>query len=715
MNDLIPPPPPPVQMPTAMPAPTPDANPAPTPETPKVLMPDEVKAKRKLMLKRLAIVAGSIYGISLVWTFLWAIISYGKDFSLFDYLPISQIGFSAYWMTVFHVQMGLAVSAALIFALVYLLKSLLAKKEEIEKKKRGSKRALIGGLSFLLLAVLWLVGIWFLGPRLMIYQLYKSPIVTTPSVTLGLTSPITISFDASLAPIDTGTYSVLAYTWDFGDGSMANGQVVEHQYTHKATGNGIYTVTLNIEYMDLKSGEQFDYETTTQVVIENEQTAASFVANPDSGEIPLNVTFDATSSFDPDGEIVSYEWDFDGDGRFDDAEGEIVKNTFTQEGTFEITLRVTDNNNQSSTTSMTIEAGSVGGLRAVITPPLSEGETYYTKDDYQFSGSLSQIKTGKIVKYAWDFGDGTKLQSRSVSHAYTKAGTYTVKLTVQDANGNSDESTLEIQVVEEGTPPTAVIKTTPTLSSGKVSGPVPLTVVFDGSTSSDAEKDIVDYSWDFDNDGEIDNTGDKVSYTYEEEGNFEARLITTDSAGNSGETTVKVEVTAQGITARLEIDSSNGEVPLTVKFNASASSYKEGSIVSYTYDFGDGSTAYVGGSNVTYKYTSVGTYTATLTVTGSDGKKDTESVQIVVRPVSLTACFTVNTDTGSAPLFVAVDPSCSQGTITSYSWSFGDGDISFDRKPSVHTYSTAGTYTITLEVTGDTGIVDTITKTLTVK
>lgn len=90
-------------------------------------------------------------------------------------------------------------------------------------------------------------------------------------------------------------------------------------------------------------------------------------------------------------------------------------------------------------------------------------------------------------------------------------------------------------------------------------------------------------------------------------------------------------------------------------------------------------------------------------------------MQVVVRPVSLTACFTVNTDTGNAPLFIVVDPSCSQGTIESYEWNFGDGEISFDRKPDTHTYSEPGTYTITLEITESTGIVDTFTNTVTVK
>lgn len=695
--------------PTPAPAAAPVVSPAPAPASKKELTPEEKKAKKKAMLKRLGIVSGIAYVVLLLIIVLWAVFLAEKDFTLFDYLPISQAGFSGFFYTLFNILLGIAVGTTLLVALYGLIRSLLTKKEEADKKKKFSRMALWYGLGFLFTTVLWLVGLWFLNPRLVAELRYGSPIITNPEVTIGLTSPVTIEFDASEIPVDADTYRISSYVWDFGDGSTGSGVTTSHQYTQKAEGDGIYTVTLTVYYTDVKSGESFDYQTTVEVVIDNELTAASFVANPDSGEVPLTVTFDASSSFDPDGEIVSYEWDFDGDGRFDDAEGEEVEHEFTQEGTYEVTLRVTDNNGDYATTTEIIEAGSVGGLRAIITPPLSEGEFYYVGEEYDFEGELSQIREGKIVKYKWNLGDGTKLESHGISHTYDTAGTYEVVLTVLDADGNSDETTLEIQVVEEGTPPVANIKTDVS------SGPVPLKVNFDASASTDSENDIVNYEWDFDNDGEVDGTGNKASYTYSTVGDYEARLIATDSTGNTDESIVDITVTEQGIQAILDADISNGEVPLTIHFDASSSTYKEGEIVSYEINFGDGSDLYVGDATVTYKYNAVGTYTVTLTVIGDDGEKATDTMQVVVRPVSLTACFTVNTSSGSAPLFIVVDPSCSQGTIKSYEWNFGDGEISFDRKPDTHIYSEAGTYTITLEITESTGIVDTFTNTVTVK
>ncbi|MFA5792307.1 MAG: PKD domain-containing protein [Candidatus Gracilibacteria bacterium] len=687
--------------------------PAVTP-TPVPLTPEEKTAKRKLMLKRLGIVSGVSYITILVLIFVWGFLLAGKELVLFDYLPVSQDVFSGFLFTLFNIMIGALTFATMMLALFGLAKSLLAKKEDIEKKKKGSRLALFAGIGFFAVTIFWLFGLWMLGPRLVREVL--PPIVTIPENTIGLTSPVEITFDASNIPVDEKIYQVLAYTWDFGDGSTANGVTVSHTYTKKAEGDGIYTVTLNVTYMDLKSGQEFDYEQDVDVSIQNETTAASFVASPESGDIPLKVDFDATGSYDPDGEITAYEWDFDGDGRYDDGEGEEATYTFEQEGNYSVTLRVTDNNGQSTTTTMTIEAGSVGGMRAVISTNAGTDGIYYTGTEYEFDGEMSQIEQGKITKYSWNFGDGSKtLESRSVSHTFEEAGTYTVDLTVQNQDGVYDKATLEIDVVDEGTSPVAKITTTPALENGVVSGAVPLTVIFNGSSSTDKESDIVEYSWDFNGDGIVDSTGNTVTYTYQEIGDYTARLVLVDSAANEGEATVPVSVTKQGVLARLEVNTANGEVPLVVKFDASGSTYKEGNIVSYEYDFGDGTDSYVGGSSVTYKYTGVGTFNASVTVLGDDGSKDSTSIQIVVRPVALTACFTVNTNSGTAPLFVSVDPSCSQGTIDTYEWNFGNGELSFDRKPGTHTYSLPGTYIIKLEVTSPEGIVSSIENTITVK
>lgn len=684
----------------------------PAPTTPAPVVPPK---GLKATLKRLGIVAVAVYVVTLFGIFGWAFLVGQNSVSIFTYLPISQTAWGNFLMGLFNVMLGSLVGVTFLGSIFGFLKSLLTKKEDIEKKKQASKLALWGGISFFILTVAWLFGIYLLGPQLVKDDLYSSPIKTTPESPLNLTSPVEVSFDGSGIPLDS-SYKVISYTWDFGDGNSGNGMSTAHTYTHKADGDGLYTVTLTVKYMDLKSGQQFDDEYKTQVGIANEEAAASFTATPSSGEIPLKVHFDATGSYDPNGEITAYEWDMNNDGKYDDATGMETDYDFTLEGTYTVSLRVTDNNGDYSTTSQTIEAGSVGGLHAVITTSAGANGNYYVGTQYSFDGKLSQIGTGKITKYTWNYGDGTKTdQSLSVKHTFSKAGTYEVTLSVSDQDGNLDEATLEVTVIEEGNLPVAVITTTPAATAGTITGAVPLAIKFSGTSSTDEDDDIVQYDWDFDSDDSIDDSGDTVSYTYPEVGTYTATLTVTDSVGNQDTATVGVTVTVQGIVADLQIDQTNGEVPLTVHFDASGSTYKEGSIVSYEYDFGDGTAPYITGSSVTYKYNSVGNYTASVTVVGSDGKKATDTVEIVVRPVALTACFTVNTASGTAPLFVAVDASCSTGTVSTYAWDFGDGVLSYDHKPEVHSYTKAGTYIIKLEVTSPEGIVSDFQNTITVK
>ncbi|MBU0981176.1 PKD domain-containing protein [Patescibacteria group bacterium] len=687
---------------TPPPVPTPGTVTEQTPQVPQQDKNAKKPVKKGSAFKRLLLMLGLVFLLLFVFEFVWA--STLAKGSALDKLIL----------TVTNIQCGILVGASLLYALFGLLKSLLAKKDPL-KKKKATKTALVGGVFFLLSALLWLFAVIYLPPRLTPEQQYVSYILTDPAVTLGLTAPIEVEFDASQIPVDTNAFRVLSYTWNFGDGGTANGPTVSHRFIQKPP-NGTYNVVLKVSFMDLKTGEQLSEEFTTVVGIENEEVAAIFTATPSSGNVPLDVEFNASSSYDPDGEIVAYDWDFDGDGSYDDASGVIVSYTFEQEGEFTVGLRVTDNNGQYATTAYKIEAGSVGGLRAVISAPLQTDETYKTGEKYKFSGELSQIREGEVVKYVWDFGDKSDtIQSRTATHEFTKSGDYEVSLTVFDVDGNSHTATLEIKVVEQGTPPSAKIKTSPAAQNNVTSGAVPFEVSFDASSSTDPEDDIVEYEWDFNNDGVIDDSGDKVTYTYEEVGVYEAKLIVTDAAGNSNTITIGISVEEQGIVARLSANVTNGEAPLTVTFDASSSSYKEGNIVSYEYDFGDGSDVHVGGAKISYKYINVGNFTVKLTAIGEDGTKDTTTMQIVVRPVEITACFTVNTDSGSAPLFVAVDPICSKGTIRSYVWDFDDGEISFDRKPDIHTYSEPGTYTISLEVTSEDRTVDVFEKTITVR
>jgi PKD repeat protein len=123
-----------------------------------------------------------------------------------------------------------------------------------------------------------------------------------------------------------------------------------------------------------------------------------------------------------------------------------------------------------------------------------------------------------------------------------------------------------------------------------------------------------------------------------------------------------------------------------------------GSITSRSWSLGDGTTAAT--QTVKKTYSAPGSYPIALTVTGSGGSTTaTQTINVTAAPP--TAGFSATPVTGPAPLAVNFSDS-SSGTTTSWSWQFGDGGTSTEKDP-VYSYTKAGTYTVTLNVTGPAG------------
>ena len=161
-----------------------------------------------------------------------------------------------------------------------------------------------------------------------------------------------------------------------------------------------------------------------------------------------------------------------------------------------------------------------------------------------------------------------------------------------------------------------------------------------------------------------------------------------------------------------------GGVPLTLSFDGLGSNDPGGSIVSYAWDFGDGTTG--SGPTPSHVYAAPGIYEITLTVTDADGAMVEDRTSLVVAPsapppnAAPTAQGSATPLTGTSPLTVSFDASASSddGTIVSYAWDFGDGATGSGALTS-HVYTTPGTYTATVTVTDDGGLTDSASFTIT--
>jgi PKD repeat protein/subtilisin family serine protease len=173
----------------------------------------------------------------------------------------------------------------------------------------------------------------------------------------------------------------------------------------------------------------------------NQPPVARFTFSPANPLVNQWVTFDATSSYDPDGSIVSYSWDF-GDGAT--ATGSRVTKRYSAAGTYTVTLTVTDNRGATNSASQTI----------TVTSPNQPPVASFTfspanpnpGDTVTFDASASSDPDGSIVSYSWNFGDGNTGSGVTASHVYSAAGTYTVTLTVTDNQGATSTAQKTIQV-----------------------------------------------------------------------------------------------------------------------------------------------------------------------------------------------------------------------------------------------------------------------------
>jgi PKD repeat protein len=241
-------------------------------------------------------------------------------------------------------------------------------------------------------------------------------------------------------------------------------------------------------------------------------------------------------------------------------------------------------------------------------------------------------------------------------------------------------------------------------------------IEFDGSASVDPDGTITSYSWNF-GDGST-GYGSSAWQRFMTAGTYTVTLIVTDNDGASDSIsqTIQVGPTNQAPTAAFAFSPTNPAVNGWVQFNGSGSVDPDGSIATYSWSFGDG-TSDTGGV-VWHRFTAPGTYLVTLTVRDDDNSTDSASQAVQVGATNLppTAAFTYSPANPAVNGWVQFDGSGSadpDGSIVSYSWSFGDG-TSDTGAVAWHRFTAPGTYVVTLTVQDNDAATDSTSRTIVV-
>lgn len=344
---------------------------------------------------------------------------------------------------------------------------------------------------------------------------------------------------------------------------------------------------------------------------------------------------------------------------------------------------------------LTIYIGSIHFVSARAPVAIGNSREYVVVigGSIEFDASGSYDTDGFIVKYLWDFGDGTSSDLVNPSHVYQKTGEYSVKLTVTDDSGEKGEFT-SIAIVEEPNKPPVPV------TNGPYYGKTGVGLHFNSSGSYDVDGEILRYRWYF---------GDNTSigainpvHAYNKSGEYIVTLMLKDNDLAITNATTTAYITDNIPPVSIIIGPTDAKVGEPVTFSSINSYDEDGFLIGHHWEIDDGAVS--DRVNITNIFTHDGQNRVTLTVTDNDGFNSSSFVDIKVND-------------NIAPVIVIDDPYSGllnenitftsrsydpDGEIISTSWDFGDGEISNEVSTN-HTYSKAGNYYGVIRVTDNNG------------
>jgi gliding motility-associated-like protein len=479
------------------------------------------------------------------------------------------------------------------------------------------------------------------------------------------------------------TGSLVAWQWDFGDGTTSVLQNPVHLYT----ASGTYSVKLII------TTNKGCGDTIARNVIVYPKPKSTFSFS--NSCLVDSVTF-TDASVVSSGTIVSRSWNF---GDAASGAGNNIsallnpRHKFSADNTYQVTEIVTTDKGCRDTLLQTI----------TIFPMPKAGFTTGAVCVYNNAAfaNTSTINSGTMT-YAWNFGDplpaGTSTLSNPL-HLYASGGTYNVKLVATSDKGCRDSVTN-----------TQIINYKPVPGFTFTNGCQVDSVHFTDKTTIPLGT-LQQWQWDFGDPAAAGTSGTSANqnpvHLYANPGTYNVRLVSITADG-CRDTVIKA-ITIYPM-PKAGFKKSNICFGNAVLFTDTAK-VSSGTITAWSWSFGDPASGANGKStnqNPSHAFTKAGTYKIKEIVSTSFGCKDSvlDSVTIYPKPK---AGFSANTACFNDTTHFNDTSKVSMGNIISWQWDFGDGSVSATRNP-FHIYGVSGTYTVTLTITTDKGCGDTIVK-----
>ncbi len=463
---------------------------------------------------------------------------------------------------------------------------------------------------------------------------------------------------------------VNAWYWDFGDGTPPD--TLQHP-SHIYNAPGTYPVLLVIS----------DSLGCRDSLLQNLSTLPGPVAGFSyvSACVNSQIAFQDTSLVAGTA-ISSWEWNFgDGSPVFTGTPTPVYG--YPGSGSYTATLVITATNGCTDTVAGVIDVQSVP-VAAFTNNLACEGQVVQFND-------MSATIVGSVNAWHWDFGDGTASSSvQHPVHSYATGGNYTVTLIATGSNGCSDTVIQQVTVLPS---PLAAFTTSPAC---------PGTPAQFTSQSVFGAGTITAWQWDF-GDGSNPANGASSQHVFNAAGSYVVHLVVTASNGCIDSvqhlvTTAPLPVAAYFIPSGCAKD--------TVLF-ANLSSVNPGNLVSFTWDFDDGS-AGSNASSPTHVFNGAGTFYVQLTAVSDQGCLASVVNEVTVFPLPQAAFTAGAACPGDTSQFTDISTT-PQGSISGWSWNFGDGTpvVSGVASPA-HVYPGSGSYPVQLVAISSLGCRDTV-------
>ena len=474
--------------------------------------------------------------------------------------------------------------------------------------------------------------------------------------TAGCENPFPVNF--TNASVGAGP---LTYQWTFGDGNTSTAQDPINSYLNP----GSYTVSLTTTNSDGCSNT-----VTEPDYIVVAQTQANFLPDVFGFCQPLEVNFSDSSI--SGSAINTYEWDF-GDGGTSNLQNPTY--TYADTGIFDVSLVIT---NDLGCTDTLVRSNYI----FVYTPPVANfiqiPQVVCPGEEILFTNT-SQNATD----WFWDFGDENPSTDENPTHEYADTGYFSVTLITLN-NGCSD--TLIAEDLFYVSPPLASMATVFNCDQ-------PNTFTF-------TNQSVVYTDWEWRLPDGSTSTQDPITVTFPDVGEYIIRIWTyNDTAGCAEIDSDTIYVT--GLQAGFSASNVEDCGPLTVDFTDESTG-----AVSWKWLFGSAPSSTQ--QNPSHTYSNIGTYSVRQIVTDINGCTDTiiqpNLVTVTGSVVNLGIDTTFGCETLSVQFADLTDP---PGTVATWLWDFGDGNISTSQNP-LHVYQTAGVYDVSLTITDIGGCINTM-------